>query len=244
MAAHLHHQDAITSVAAALSAEWARRPAYALGELLLTHRSSIGYAFLGDNFVVRPAASFRSKYRGRPRPYFLEVERRAITPKRASARLENYRRHFTSSWPERDHGAHTLSVLFVFETPADEGTILSAASTGLIPLFTSHLQILAERGVLGDVCCLLATHHRSRLALRRLHARTPFDHPSSSRLPVGGLPTKLVDRVFTLSNPKRRRRRPRVAQRRPRRRQSVPRTWPRPRVRSRSCVSRATRADT
>ena len=59
LAAQLHHQDAITSVAAALSAECARRPAYALGELLPTHRSSIGYAFLGDNFVVHPDASFQ-----------------------------------------------------------------------------------------------------------------------------------------------------------------------------------------
>ena len=69
-----------------------------------------------------------------------------------------------------------------------------------------------------------------------------LDHPSSSGLPVGGLPPKLLGSVSTLSDPKRRKRRPRVAERRPRRRRTVPRTRPRPRVRSRRGASGVRRA--
>ena len=66
----LHHQDAINTVAAALSAEAARSDDHHLLELLPTSRSSIGYRYQGDDYVIHPDATFWMSYRGDWRPYF------------------------------------------------------------------------------------------------------------------------------------------------------------------------------
>ena len=117
MASQLHRQDAITGFGAAMSAETARSQDYELLELLPTSRSSIGYHYHGADYVVHPDATFLLCYRVHCRPYFLEFERRAITPKRVRARLKNYRRYFASGWPGRDHGGQLPLVLFLFEFP-------------------------------------------------------------------------------------------------------------------------------
>ena len=54
--------------------------------------------YMGTNYVVHPDASFQLGYRGQWRPYFLEYERRATTPKRVPAKLESYRRYLQSGW--------------------------------------------------------------------------------------------------------------------------------------------------
>ena len=94
-------QDAINT-AAALSAEVARSKDHLLLELLPTCRSSIGYRYQGADYVIHPGATFWLSYRGDWRPYFLEFERRAITPKRVRARLKNYPRYFASGWADLD----------------------------------------------------------------------------------------------------------------------------------------------
>ena len=92
IASQLHHHSGITDFAAALTAEVTRTPGYELLDLLPTSRSSAGYWYMGTNYVVHPDASFQLGYRGQWRPYFLEYERRATTPKRVPAKLESYRR--------------------------------------------------------------------------------------------------------------------------------------------------------
>ena len=237
LATQLHHQDVLTTVVAALTAECARSPDHELVELLPTHRASVGYALFGAHYVVHPDAFIRLIHRKVSRPYFVEVERRATTSRRARARLENYFRYFTSSWAEPDHGGQTPIVLFVFATAADEAAFRSAVDASALPLATSHLPLLAERGVLGDVWHPLPTHHRTRLALGHLHTRYSSDRPSPQGLPVGGLPTNLSAKGLTLSDPKGRKRRPRVAERRSRRLRSASRIRPRPRVTSRRGAS-------
>ena len=175
MASQLRHQDAVTTVAAALTAECARSPDHELVELLPTHRASIGYFAQGANYVLHPDAFVRLSHGDETRPYFVGVERRATTPRRACARLGNYFRYFTSCWAEPDHGGQTPIVLFVFANAADEATFRSAVDVDAVPLVTSHLPLLAERGVLGDVWHTLATHHRPRLALHRLTVRNGSD---------------------------------------------------------------------
>ena len=49
------------------------------------HRSSIGYRWDWTTYVIHPDASFTLEYKGRWRPYLLEFERRATTPKRMPA---------------------------------------------------------------------------------------------------------------------------------------------------------------
>ena len=152
VSSQLSYQDAITGFAAMLTAETARSRDWELLELLPTTRSSIGYHYHGQDYVVHPDASFLLCYRGDCRPYFLEVERRAITPKRVRTRLKNYRRYFASGWPERDHGGLLPLVLFVFETPEAEEAFVNAAGTRhRLPLFTSDLKLFEARGVSGEV---------------------------------------------------------------------------------------------
>ncbi len=117
IASQMEHHDALTGFAAALTAEAARSQDYCVLDLLPTSRSSIGHYYHGTNYVVHPGASFILDLRDGYRYCLLEFERRAITPKRVRARLENYRRYFDSGWPECDHGGQLPLVLFVFETP-------------------------------------------------------------------------------------------------------------------------------
>ena len=134
-----------------LTAESAHSHDYQLLELLPTSRSSIGYYFQGQYYVVHPDATFWLAHRGEWRPYFIEAERRAVTPKRVRARLENYRRYFASDWAKRDHGGTLPLALFVFETPEIEEAFVDAAGHHGLPICTSDLELFEERGVLGEV---------------------------------------------------------------------------------------------
>ena len=145
----MSHQDAINTVVAALSAEVARSNAHFLLELLPTSRSSIGYRYRyrDTDYVIHPDATFWLSYQGEWRPYFLEFERRAVTPKRVRARLQNYPRYFASGWADRDHAGQLPLVLFVFETPADEDAFLRAAGAHRLPICTSNLGLINDLGV-------------------------------------------------------------------------------------------------
>ena len=169
IASQMEHHDALTGFAAALTAEAARSREYGVLDLLPTSRSSIGYYYHGTNYVVHPDASFTLDLRDGYRYCLLEFERRATTPKRVRARLENYRRYFRSRWPERDHGGQLPLVLFVFQTPDDEDAFLRvAARSNSVPLSSSNLQTLTERGVLGDAWRLQPPNPADRLPLHRL----------------------------------------------------------------------------
>ena len=151
----LDHQDAINTIAAALSAEAARSDDHHLLELLPTSRSSIGYRRGRTNYAIHPDASFTLEYKGKWLPFLLEFERRATTPKRIPRRLASYRRYFRSGWAERDHGGRTPGVLFVFETPESETAFLDVADgmAGL-DVITANAEALAEHGILGEAWIL------------------------------------------------------------------------------------------
>ena len=169
IASQMEHHDALTGFAAALSADAARSQEYGVLDLLPTSRSAIGYYYHGTNYVVHPDASFTLDLRDGYRYCLLEFERRAITPKRVRARLENYRRYFASGWPERDHGGQLPPVLFVFQTPdAEDAFLRVAARSNRVPLSSSNLQTLTERGVLGDAWRLPPPNPADRVPLHRL----------------------------------------------------------------------------
>ena len=151
LASQQRHHEGVTGFAVALSAEVARSPDHDLFDLLPTSRSSIGYRYDWTTYVIHPDASFTLEYRGRWRPYLLEFERRATTPKRILARLESYRRYFLSGWAQQDHDGLLPGVLFVFETPGSEDAFLHAADRlNGPPITTSNVETLAERGILGN----------------------------------------------------------------------------------------------
>ena len=164
----LDHQDAINTVAAALSAEAARSKDHFLLELLPTSRSSIGYRYQGDDYVIHPDATFWLSYQGDWRPYFLEFERRAVTPRRVRARLKNYPRYFASGWADLDHAGQLPLVLFVFESHDAEESFLLAAGAHRLPICTSNLEIIDDLGVLREVWRWPPPNAPDRLPLHRL----------------------------------------------------------------------------
>ena len=164
----MSHQDAINTVVAALSAEAARSDDHHLLELLPTSRSSIGYRYQGDDYVIHPDATFWLSCQGDWRPYFLEFERRAVTPRRVRARLKNYPRYFASGWADVDHAGQLPLVLFVFETHDAEDAFLLAAGAHRLPICTSNLELINGLGVLREVWRWPPPNAPDRLPLHRL----------------------------------------------------------------------------
>ncbi len=166
LASQLRHHAGVIGFAAALSAEVSRSQDYDLLDLLPTSRSSIGYRWDWTTYVIHPDASFTLEYKGRWRPYLLEFERRATTPKRARSRLKSYRRYFDSGWAERDHEGRPPGVLFVFESLGSENAFLDVADTAEgVPIITSNAKSLAKRGILGDAWILPPPHSLDRRPL-------------------------------------------------------------------------------
>ena len=164
----MEHQDAINTVVAALSAEVAKSDDHFLLELLPTSRASIGYRHQGQDYVIHPDATFWLSYQGDWRPYFLEFERRAVTPRRVRARLKNYPRYFASGWADQDHAGQLPLVLFVFETHDAEDAFLLAAGAHRLPICTSNLEMINDLGVLREVWRWPPPNAPDRLPLHRL----------------------------------------------------------------------------
>ena len=169
LASQMRHHSGVIDFAATLSAEVTRSPDHDLFDLLPTSRSSIGYRYDWTTYVIHPDASFTLEYKGRWRPYLLEFERRATTPKRARSRLKSYQRYFQSGWAERDHEGRLPQVLFVFESSDSENTFLDVADTVKgTPIITSNAETLAEHGILGDAWILPPPHSLDRRPLSAL----------------------------------------------------------------------------
>ena len=164
----MSHQDAINTVVATLSADVARSRDHHLLELLPTSRSSIGYRYQGADYVIHPDATFWMSHQGDWRPYFLEFERRAVTPRRVRARLKNYPLYFASGWAGLDHAGQLPLVLFVFETHDTEDAFLLAAGPHRLPICTFNLELINELGVLREVWRWPPPNAPGRLPLHRL----------------------------------------------------------------------------
>ena len=174
LASQPRHHAGVIDFAAALSAEVTRSPDHDLWDLLPTSRSSIGYRYDWNTYVIHPDASFTLEYEGRWRAYLLEFERRATTPKRARSRLKSYRRYFASGWAERDHEGRLPRVLFVFESPDNEKAFLDVADTVEgIPIITSNTEALATHGILGKAWILPPPYSLDRRPLAALDQGTP-----------------------------------------------------------------------
>ena len=169
MASQPDHHAALTTLAAALTAGCARNRDYGVLDLLPTSRSAVGYWHDRTNYVVHPDLSFILDLPRGYRHCFLEFERRATTPRRVRARLENYRRYFQSGYARQDHGGALSLVLFVFETPGDEDAFLdSAACANHAPFASSNLETITKWGILADTWLLPAPEPWERLTLQQL----------------------------------------------------------------------------
>ena len=169
VASQPEHHAALTTLAATLTAECARSRDYGVLDLLPTSRSAVGYWHDDTNYVVHPDVSFTLDLPGGYRHCFMEYERRATTPRRVRARLENYRRYFRSGYARRDHGGALPLVLFVFEPPGDEDAFMDAASyVDHAPFASSNLDTIAQHGILADTWLLPAPEPWERLQLQGL----------------------------------------------------------------------------
>ena len=169
MASQPEHHAALVTLAATLTAECARSRDYGVLDLLPTSRSAVGYWHDDTNYVVHPDISFTLDLPEGYRHCLMEYERRATTPRRVRARLENYRRYFRSGYARRDHGGELPLVLFVFETPDDEDAFMdAAANVDHAPFASSNLETIAQHGILADTWLLPAPEPWERLQLQRL----------------------------------------------------------------------------
>ncbi len=169
LASQPDHHAALITLAAALVAECALSRDYGVLDLLPTARSAVGYWHDDKNYVVHPDVSYVLDLPGGYRHCFLEFERRATTPRRVRARLENYRRYFQSGYVRRDHGGDMPLVLFVFENENDEDAFMDAASyVDHAPFASSNLETIKRRGILADTWLPPAPEPWERLQLRRL----------------------------------------------------------------------------
>ncbi len=160
LASQMRHHAGVVGFAAARSTD------YDMWDLLPTSRSTIGYRYDRTTYAIHPDASFTLEYKGQWRPFLLEFERRATTPKRIPKRLKSYRRYFRSGWVRRDHGGHLPDVLFIFESPASESAFLNIADeVDDVPIITSNADTLAEHGILGDAWILPPPHSLDRRPL-------------------------------------------------------------------------------
>ena len=163
------HHAALNTLAATLTAACARSKDYGVLDLLPTSRSAVGYWHDEKNYVVHPDISFTLDLPEGYRHCFMEYERRATTPRRVRARLENYRRYFQSGYARRDHGGELPLVLFVFETPDHEDAFMDAASyVDHAPFASSNLETIAQHGILADTWLPPAPEPWERLELQRL----------------------------------------------------------------------------
>ena len=168
LASQPDHHSALITLAAGLIAECARSREYGVLDLLPTSRSAVGYWHNDTSYVVHPDVSFTLDLPEGYRHCFLEYERRATTPRRVRARLENYRRYFQSGYARRDHGGEWPLVLFVFETPDDEDAFLAAAWVDHAPFASSNLATIALRGILADTWLLPEPDTGESLTLRQI----------------------------------------------------------------------------
>ena len=175
------HHAALITLAATLAAECAQSRDYGALDLLPTSRSAVGYWHDDTNYVVHPDLSFTLDLPRGYRHCFLEFERRATTPRRVRARLENYRRYFRSGYARQDHGGEWPLVLFVFETPDDEDAFLdAAANVDHAPFTSSNLETIARRGILADTWLLPEPDTGESLTLQEL-AKVQLFQTSGSR---------------------------------------------------------------
>ena len=175
MASQPEHHAALTTLAATLTAECARSRDCGVLDLLPTSRSAVGYWHNDKNYVVHPDVSFTLDLPEGYRHCFLEFERRATTPRRVRARLENYRRYFRSGYARLDHGGALPLVLFVFETEAAEDAFLDAADeVDHAPFASSNLETIAGQGILADTWLLPEPDTGKSLNLQQLAAMQLF----------------------------------------------------------------------
>ncbi|MCY4393210.1 MAG: replication-relaxation family protein [Chloroflexi bacterium] len=150
---NLDHTAAVHGFAAALATQ-ARCEGWEVAQLDPPHRASRFFRYDDRLHSVHPDAFGVLRREGKPWPFFLEWERRAVRPSTMAARLAPYLRYYASPRPTDDHGVRP-AVLVVFEDELAAHHFLGVARGEIararvdLPLFVSHRAALEREGPLG-----------------------------------------------------------------------------------------------
>ncbi len=118
------------------------------------HRASRFFRYDDRLHSVHPDAFGVLRMDGKPWPFFLEWERRAVRPSTMTARLAPYLRYYASQRPTDDHGVRP-AVLVVFDDEVAAHHFLGVARGQMkrarveVPLHVSHRALLGREGPLG-----------------------------------------------------------------------------------------------
>ncbi len=150
---NLTHTEAVHRFLATL-AEQSRSRDWGAVQFDPPHRASRYFRVEDRLRSIQPDAFGVLHCEGRPQPFFLEWERRAIRPSTMAQRLAPYLRYYSSNRPLEDHGAIPL-VLVVFEHELAADHFLRVAREQQdqarirVPLFVSDGRSLEQHGPLG-----------------------------------------------------------------------------------------------
>ncbi len=149
----LEHTTAVHRFAAMLAAQ-ARASARELLQIDPPHRASRYFRTGVAVHSVHPDAFGVLRTDGKPWPFFLEWERRAVRPSTMAARLAPYLRYYASQRPADDHGLRP-AVLVVFDDDLAAHHFLRVARAEMrralvdLPLWVSHRRLIEREGPLG-----------------------------------------------------------------------------------------------
>ena len=149
----LDHTAAVHGFVAALARQ-ARDEGWEVAQLDPLHRASRYFRLGGVLHSVHPDAFGVLRREGKPWAFFLEWERRAVSPSTMAARLAPYLRYYASQRPTDDHGVRP-AVLVVFEDEIAADHFLRVARKEIararveLPLRVSHRALIEREGPLG-----------------------------------------------------------------------------------------------
>ena len=150
---NLTHTEAVHQFLATL-AEQSRSRDWGVVQFDPPHRASRHFRVEDRLRSIQPDAFGVLHCEGRPQPFFLEWERRAIRPSTMAQRLAPYLRYYSSKRPLEDHGVIPV-VLVVFEHELAADHFLRVARVeqdraGIrVPLFVSDREALEQTGPFG-----------------------------------------------------------------------------------------------
>ena len=151
----LAHTDAVHEFNAMLVSAVIESATLRLEYVQPPHKSVRSYTYEGRQGSLHPDAAGLLTWGNIRLPFMLELERRARDADHSAARAGPYKRYFSRDDPRPTDEWSTPLVLVVFEDPIHESQFVTVVSRAIeqsgdpLPIVTTHLALLRERGPLG-----------------------------------------------------------------------------------------------
>lgn len=154
LARHIGHTGGVHRFLAALVRQAAVTAGVDVARLEPPHHAARHFRHGQSLRSIHPDAYGVLRVDGMTRPFFFELERRAVRPGTMAARLAPYMRYYSTRRPVDDNGAHPLLLILFDDTLVESRFLVVArretARAGVeLPLWVSHREMLEKRGPLG-----------------------------------------------------------------------------------------------